>query len=144
MTDHSEPASTAAIGFRDELLEKGWPDDCQVAERAGNAPGPEAVTYTTQARASCALLGVWSETRHCFLYPDFQFNHSGAVRGEIAALLAVLPRDNDRDGWRRAFCLYSPHAMLDEQTPADAFAVAPMRVIKVAQVEFRGDPDATW
>ncbi|WP_233518989.1 hypothetical protein [Paraburkholderia xenovorans] len=52
------------------------------------------------------------------------------------------PRDDDRDGWRRASWLYSPHALLDEQTPADVFPDSPLRVIKGAPVEFRGDPDA--
>lgn len=144
MTDHPRSPSTAAIAFRDKLLEMGWPDDYGVARLAGKAPGAEAATYAIKARTSSALLGVWSEPRHCFLYPDFQFCHSGAIRKEIAALLAVLPRDNDRDGWRHAFWLYSPHALLDEQTPADVFTDAPMRVIKVAKVEFRGDSDAAW
>ncbi|MFL9866645.1 hypothetical protein PQR67_20925 [Paraburkholderia fungorum] len=144
MTQHPDSRSTAAIMFRDELLDKGWPDDSEVAMLAGKAPGPEAATYAIEERAGGALLGVWSEPRHCFVYPDFQFRQSGAIRKEIAALLAVLPRDDDLDGWRRAFWLYSPHALLDERTPADVFPDAPMRVIKVAQVEFQGDSDATW
>jgi hypothetical protein len=37
--------------FRGELLDKGWPDDSEVAMLAGKAPGPEAATYTIQERA---------------------------------------------------------------------------------------------
>lgn len=145
MTDHRDPATIAAVEFRDELLEKGWPDDRGLAVLSGNAPGPEAAVCAIQARASGALLGVWSEPLHCFIYPDFQFDGSGAIRKEVAELLAVLPANkDDRGGWRRAFWLYSAHALLDGQTPANVFAVAPMRVIKAAREEFLGDPDATW
>lgn len=146
MTDHPahEPARTAAIDFRNELLERGWPDDRRVAELSGKASDPEASTYAGQARARGALLGVWSVQLQGFVYPDFQFDHLGAIRKDIAALLAVLPGDNDHNGWRRTFWLYSPHALLDGQPPADVFPDSPMRVIKVAQVEFRGDPDAAW
>jgi len=140
-----EPATTAAIEFRNELLAKGWPDDHRLAELVAKAPGMEAATYLTQVRMSGALLGVWSESHHAFLYPDFQFARSGALRTEVVDLLAVLPANEyDRGGWRRAFWLYSPHALLDDRTPADVFADAPMRVIQVAREEFLGDPEASW
>ena len=144
MTDHREhdPATTAAIEFRDELLEKGWPDARRVAELAG-LPS-ESTAYAIKARARGALLGVWSAPLRDFVYPDFQFDRSGSLRTDIAELLAVLPNEGDRGGWRRAFWLYSPHALLDGQTPADVFAKAPIRVINVAREEFLGDPAATW
>lgn len=41
----------SAIEFRDELLEKGWPDDIRVAELADEAPGPEATTFAIRAQA---------------------------------------------------------------------------------------------
>lgn len=145
MTAHRDPATIAAVEFRDELLEKGWPDDRGLAALSGYAPGPGAAVCAIQARTNGALLGVWSEPRHCFIYPDFQFHSSGAIRKEVAELLAVLPaNEDDRGGWRRAFWLYSPHARLGGQTPAAVFVVAPMRVIAAAREEFLGDPQANW
>lgn len=134
----------SAIDFRDELLEKGWPDDLRVAELAGEVPGPEATTSLIRAQASGELLGVWSAPRHRFLYPDFQFHRAGAIRKDVAALLAVLPSEGDRGGWRRAFWLYSPHALLDDRTPAEIFIDDPARVIAVAREEFLGDREASW
>lgn len=133
-----------AIEFRDELLEKGWPDDRQVAELAGKVSGLEATTYAAKAQARGDLLGVWSAPRHCFLYPDFQFHRSGALRRDVAGLLALLPSEDDREGWRRTFWLYSPHVFLDDRTPAEIFMDEPTRVIGVAREEFLGDPDASW
>ncbi|RDU99333.1 hypothetical protein [Trinickia dinghuensis] len=141
--EHELP-TTAAIEFRGELLENGWPDDRRVAELAGEAPGPGAATYAVKARARGALLGVWSAPTLCFVYPDFQFDSSGDIRKEVAELLAVLPSEDDRGGWRRTFWLYSPHPLLDERAPAEIFMDDPTRVITVAREEFLGDPDATW
>ena len=76
-------ATESAIRFRDELLDKGWPDAERFAELAGNAPGPEAATYAIRAQASGDLLGVWSAPRRCYLYPDFEFDRSGVVRTDI-------------------------------------------------------------
>jgi len=135
--------TVSAIEFRNELLEKGWPDDQGVAELA-KARGPEATTYAIRAQASGYLLGVWSAPRHCFFYPDFQFDRSGAIRKDVAGLLAVLPSEDDRGGWRRTFWLYSPHALLDDRTPAEIFIDDPTRVIAVAREEFRGDREAAW
>lgn len=134
----------SAIEFRDELLEKGWPDDLPVAKLAGEAPSPEAITSAIRAQASGDLLGVWSVPRHCFLYPDFQFHRSGAIRKDVAGLLAVLPSEDDLGGWRRAFWLYSPHVLLDDRTPAEIFIDDPVRVIAVARKEFEGDREAGW
>jgi hypothetical protein len=144
MTVHPESAPPAAIEFRDELLGKGWPDDRRVAELADKAPRPGATTDAVQAQMSGNLLGVWSAPEHCFIYPDFQFTRSGAIRQEVAELLAILPSDDDGAGWRRAFWLYSPHTLLDHRTPAEIFADDPTRVITVAQEEFLSDPKVTW
>lgn len=135
--------TVSAVEFRDELLKKGWPDDRGVAELV-KAPGPEAKTYAIRAQASAELLGAWCAPRHCFLYPDFQFHRSGAIRKDVAGLLAVLPSEDDRGGWRRTFWLYSPHPLLDDRTPAEIFIDDPTRVIAVAREEFLGDRDATW
>lgn len=134
----------SAIKFLDELLGKRWPDGRRVAELVGKKPGPEATTYAIRAQASGDLLGVWSAPRHCFLYPDFQFYRSGAIRKDVAGLLAVLPSEDDGGGWRRTFWLYSPHALLDDRTPAEIFIDDPTRVIAVAREEFLGDREATW
>ena len=144
VTKNELPGTVSAIEFRDELLEKGWPNDHRVAELAGKTPGPEATTYAIRAQASGDLLGVWSAPRYCFLYPDFQFDRSGAIRKDVAGLLAVLPSGDDRGGWRRTFWLYSPHALLDDRTPAEIFIADPARVIAVAREEFLGDREATW
>ena len=144
VTKNELPGTVSAIEFRDELLEKGWPDDHRVAELVGKAPGPDAITYAIRAQASGDLLGVWSAPRYCFLYPDFQFDRSGTIRKDVAGLLAVLPSEDDRGGWRRTFWLYSPHALLDDRTPAEIFIADPARVIAVAREEFLGDREATW
>ncbi|SIO48365.1 hypothetical protein SAMN05444172_2257 [Burkholderia sp. GAS332] len=147
MTDHPEHnlATTVAIRFRDEILGKGWPDARHVAELAGFSTEQKRTAYAIQARATGALLGAWSAPQHRFIYPDFQFNRLGILRKDVAELLAALPPNNDdRGGWRRVFWLYSPHPLLDGQTPADVFANAPVRVIEVARVEFQGDPGTAW
>lgn len=145
MATRSELGNTvSAIQFRDELLKRGWPDAHRVAELAGKTLGPEAATYAIRARASEGLLGVWSAACHCFLYPDFQFHGSGAIRKDVARLLAVLPGKDDRGGWRRAFWLYLPHVLLGNRTPAEVFIDEPGRVINVAREEFLSDCEASW
>jgi hypothetical protein len=147
LTDHPkhDAAAKVATAFREELLGKGWPDAGRVAELARLPPEQKDAAHAAQTRRTGALLGVWSAPQHRFVYPDFQFDHSGALREHVAELLALLPANkNDRGGWRRAFWLYSPHSLLDGQTPADVFANAPIRVIAVAREEFLGDPDAAW
>lgn len=144
VTKHELCDIVSAIAFRDELLEKGWPDEHRVAELTGNALGPEATTYPIQAQSTGDLLRVWSAPRHCFVYPDFQFNSSGAIRKDVAELLAVLPSEDDHGGWRRTFWLYSPHALLDDRTPAEIFVDHPTRVIAVAREEFLADREAIW
>lgn len=143
-TQNELPGTVSAIEFRDELLKKGGPDAHQVAELGGKAPASEATTYAIRAQARGDLLGVWSAPRHCFLYPDFQFNCSGAIRKDVAVLLAVLPSEDDRAGWRRTFWLYSPLALLDGRTPADIFIDDPALVIAAAREEFLLNRDAIW
>jgi hypothetical protein len=90
------------------------------------------------------LLGAWSAPRHCFLYPDFQFDSSGDIRKDVAEILAVLSGEDDHGGSRRTFWLYSPHALLGDRAPAEIFMDDPMRVITVARAEFLNDPEAIW
>ncbi|WP_288831091.1 hypothetical protein [uncultured Paraburkholderia sp.] len=73
-----------------------------------------------------------------------QFDRSGAIRKDVAILLAVPASKDDCAGWKRAFWLYSPHPLLDGKTPAEIFVDDPARVIAAARKEFRVDRDATW
>ncbi|MEI6002267.1 hypothetical protein H3V53_35635 [Paraburkholderia bengalensis] len=99
-------------------------------------------------RGNRVLLGVWSATRGRFLYPDFQFNDDGQLVPEVSVLLRILPADADADaddaGWRRAFWLYSPHALLDGRAPSSIFALDPLKVLEVATAEFNVSSDEGW
>jgi hypothetical protein len=145
----AEPSSAdphqAAIDFRNELLAKGWPDGKRVAEMAGTSVGKNPSQYAARLRSNGSLLGVWDAPERTFRHPDFQFDKHGQLRPEVGELLKLLPgADADRGGWRRAFWLYSPHARLDGESPAETFARDAQRVIDVAKREFQGDPDARW
>ncbi|MEZ0603251.1 hypothetical protein ACAX43_14030 [Paraburkholderia sp. IW21] len=134
----------AALAFRDELLANRWPDDTRVAELIGVPGGQDAVGHIRDLLISGALLGVWSDAQHRYVYPWFQFDSNGALLPEISSLLENLPGLDDGGGWRRAFWLYSPHALLDGGLPAEVFITDPIRVIEVARREFNRDPDAGW
>lgn len=133
-----------AINFRDELLRNRWPDDSRVAGSIEAPTSADARAFLTDARATRLLLGVWSDAQRGFIYPDFQFDRFGKLRPGISKLLMVLPGDDDRGGWRRAFWLYSPHALLDGLIPAEVFVIDPDRVLKAAVQEFSGDCDSSW
>lgn len=134
----------AVLVFRDELLANRWPDDSRVAELIGVPRDQDAVGHIRALRISGSLLGVWSDARHRYVYPWFQFDLNGALLPGIASLVENLPFPDDGGGWRRAFWLYSPHALLNGALPADVFITDPTRVIEVAKCEFNGDPDAGW
>lgn len=134
-----------AIAFRDELLSRGWPDAPQVTARCGIATQDNDIDYATNARASGTLLGVWVAVEGVYRYPDFQFDSQGTVRPAVSDLLKALPGDaDDRTGWRRAFWLYSPHAQLADETPAELFARNAVRVIEAAKAEFHEQANASW
>jgi hypothetical protein len=135
----------AAIEFRDALLDRPWPDAARAVALLGARVEPAGATaYVARLCARQALLGVWSKRDQAFRYPDFQFDARGQLRPRLAALLGNLPGGADRGGWRRAFWLYSPHARLDGQAPAEVFVSDPERVIDVARQEFKGDRNANW
>ncbi|MCO4878232.1 hypothetical protein VOI32_03635 [Paraburkholderia caribensis] len=140
----SNDLNQAAIDFLNELLGKGWPDDRGIAELVGISPRSAPEQSVSLAREAGLLLGVWSEPQHRFVYPEFQFDRFGTLRPEVAELLSILPDDGDRSGWRRAFWLYSPHALLHGSLPAEVFTKDPAWVLEVAQQEFYGDPLASW
>ena len=134
----------STIAFRDELLTRNWPDDCRVCALTGATEIAGASRYVRSLRADGMILGVWSEDHHAFFHPDFQFDQTGCIRPAVAHLLAVLPNRDDRGGWKRAFWLYSPHALLDGKAPADVFTTEPERVIEAAKREFSESPDSGW
>ena len=138
-----EPAEVS-IEFRDELLAQCWPDDTQLARLTGAAPWRDLAAYAAGLRAAGKILGVWSAAQEVYRHPDFQFDATGRVRAGIADLLAQLPGAGDRGGWRQAFWLYSPHALLGGRLPAEIFPENPARVIEVARREFADDRDACW
>jgi hypothetical protein len=137
-------AHQGAINFRDELLRNRWPDDRRVARSLEVSASADGRAHLAHARAARLLLGVWSEAQGRFVYPDFQFDRFGRLRPEVSELLLVLPGDDDRGGWRRAFWLYSPHALLDGLPPAEVFVSDPHRVVNVAVREFSPDYDSSW
>jgi len=132
----------AAVEFRDRLLANDWPDDTAVAERLEARLRGDARHALTGMRRGGMLLGVWSAPRGCFLYPGFQFDDDGCLIPEISLLLRILPAEDDDSGWRRAFWLYSPHALLDGSTPSAIFAQDPLRILEVADAEFNTSPDS--
>jgi hypothetical protein len=134
----------ASIEFRDELLAHNWPDDDGVRALTGAQEGDSGSSYISTLRAEGMILGLWSHDHRAFFYPDFQFDQRGCIRPEVAQLLSVLPNCDDRGGWTRAFWLYSPHALLDEEAPAEVFTMEPERVIEVAKREFSGGTDSGW
>jgi len=92
MTDHPghTVATTETIGFRDELLGKGWPDARHVAELAGLSTEHEDTAGAIEVRATGALLGVWSAPQNRFIYPDFKFNRLGTLRKDSETRGSVL------------------------------------------------------
>lgn len=134
-----------AIAFRNELLSRNWPDGKRVAEMAGTGSRSNPHQYAARQRSNGGLLGVWVAAERTYRHPDFQFDAHGAIRPAVADLLKVLPGDEeDKNGWRRAFWLYSPHPLLSGETPADAFVRNPQRVVDVAREEFCEDANAHW
>ncbi|ABE29367.1 hypothetical protein DR64_1317 [Paraburkholderia xenovorans LB400] len=140
----SKIAARAAIDFRDELFGRNWPDDTGIGQFAALPASEDVRDYAARARAAGILLGMWCAPRRAFVYPEFQFDPVGKLRPDVAELLAILPNDDDRGGWRRTFWLYSPHAYLDGQSPAEVFGSDPARVLDAARDEFAGDHDAHW
>lgn len=97
--------------------------------------------YAYRLRKDGVLFGVWSARDRSYLYPDFQFEQ-GTLRPQVAELLETLPFQDDKGGWRTAFWLYSLHALMDGDKPADIFVTDAERVIEAARNEFCGETDA--
>jgi hypothetical protein len=137
-------ALEAAIDFRERLLAKNWPDESKLLELLKRPGGADAQYAFTLMRSDGVLLGVWSAPRERFLYPDFQFDNDGQIMPEVSLLLRILPAEGDDAGWRRAFWLYSPHALLGGRSPSSMFAADPRKILEVAKAEFNVSSDEGW
>ncbi|MHB9835128.1 hypothetical protein Q8F57_009845 [Paraburkholderia terrae] len=123
-------ALEAAIDFRERLLANNWPDESELLELLKRSDGADAQFALALMRSNRVLLGVWSAPRERFLYPDFQLNDDGQLVPEVSVLLRILPADGDVAGWRRAFWLYSPHALLGGRSPSSIFAADPRTILE--------------
>jgi hypothetical protein len=137
-------ALEASFDFRERLLANNWPDESSLLGLVKTSHGGDAKSAFTLMRKGSVLLGVWSARRECFLYPDFQFDDDGCLIPEVSLLLQILPAEGDDAGWRRAFWLYSPHALLDGSVPSSIFALDPLRILEVAKAEFNVSPESGW
>jgi hypothetical protein len=129
-------ALEAARQRRAQLLEdEHWLDAGQVHyQQQGSDPSaPGANNTASRLRRRGELLGAWDGRE--YLHPACQFDHgTGRVMPEMKELLEILPKD--RSGWRQAFWLFQPHALLDGRCPADAFQADPRSVIEAANSTF--------
>ncbi|WP_239482737.1 hypothetical protein [Paraburkholderia sp. C35] len=130
--------------FRERLLANNWPDASQLLGLLKSSDSADAQYVFSLMRSNGVLLGVWSTPRERFLYPDFQFNNDGQMISEVSLLLRILPAEGDDAGWRRAFWLYSPHALLDGCSPSLIFAADPRKILEVAKAEFNASSDEGW
>lgn len=134
----------ASVDFRESMLANNWPDESSLLGLVKTSLGADAKSAFALMRSVGVLLGVWSARRECFLYPDFQFDDDGRLIPEVSLLLQILPDERDDAGWRRAFWLYSPHALLDGIVPSSIFALDPLKILEVAKAEFNASPDSGW
>lgn len=102
-------------------------------------PGAELARLRGEGR----LFGVWQAPERRYRYPRWQLTACGHLRGEVAELLALLPRGNG-SGWSQAEWLYAPHPRLGGRRPCDTFREQPLRVIEAARRQFHSHPDAKW
>jgi len=134
----------AATDLLARLLANNWPDESKLLGLVKTSYGADAKYALTLMRSGGVLLGVWSALHQRFLYPDFQFNNDGHLIPEVSLLLRILPAEGDDAGWRRAFWVYSPHALLDGRTPSSIFALDPLKILEVAKAEFNVSSDEGW
>lgn len=140
----SEFAAKAAVDFRDRLLRRNWPGENGIGQFVDVPAGGNVGELAARARETGKLLVVWCEPRRGFVYPTFQFDRMGKLLPDVTDLLAILPSDDDRGGWRRTFWLYSSHAHLEDRSPAEVFGIDPARALDVAREEFTRDADTNW
>lgn len=132
------PADTLASQTRRAEFVASWWRESEVLERFGIKP--DTLTYWRQRRRA---LAVWHAPENQYFYPPCQFDETGPRR-EMSAVLGYL---NDAafsgSGWSEIEWLFAPHALLDNQTPADILLLDPSRVLRVLHEEFLEDPE-TW
>ena len=129
----NDPRLEAALRRREQILAtEELLDDDAVRRVIGSEP--------RDLRRANRLLGVWDGTR--FLHPACQIDrNAGIVRPAVSELLALLPRE--RSGWRAAFWLFQPHALLEGRTPAELLASDTEETLAAARSSF--DPgDTDW
>jgi hypothetical protein len=67
---------------------------------------------------------------------DSRFDDDGRLIPEVFLLLQILSSEGDDAGWRRAFWLYTPHALPDGRAPSSVFALDRLKILEVAMAEF--------
>lgn len=120
------------------LLSKpgSWFDSVSVGKRLAPLHA-EPETVADQARLEERLFAVWDGDR--FRFPAFQFTPDGSPLEATAALIQVLPRDQDgKVGLDAALWAYTPDAALDNLSPAELFTRDPSRVVLLARRRLHG------
>lgn len=126
---------------RASALAKDWPCAKQVNQLLG-ATAVDAENKLAILRREGNLLGAWVGAEKLYRYPSFQFCEHG-LKKQMKALLSILPADNG-SGWGRIQWFYTPHALLQQRTPADVFKDEPDKIVEVAERQYSEGRDAGW
>lgn len=111
----------------------------QVGRRlATTNSAPDLKAVATEARKARCIVGVWDGEK--YRYPIFQFDSTGQPLADMAALIAVLPRDIDGSNRAAILWLFAPTLALSGRTPAETFREDPMRVLASARHWREGGP----
>jgi hypothetical protein len=129
----STASNDASRALRDFILLQPSLTSGQIAEASPTDPGQNRNQRASRWRRERRLLGIWNG--HEFLHPTWQFRH-GRPDPRVAELLAVLPADNDRNGWERALWLYTGNAALEDRVPEAVWPSDPDAVIAAARREY--------
>lgn len=133
------PPDTSASQARRAEFVASWWRESEVLERFGIEPDT-----LTQWRRRRRVLAVWHPPENQYYYPPNQFDDTGPRR-EMSAVLGYLNNQGfSYSGWGEIEWLYTPHVLLDGQTPDDVLLHDPRRVLRVIHEEFLEDPDARW
>lgn len=128
-----------------EALAAEWLSGAQVSARLGLI-SPHGDNDATQLRRQGKLLAVYmAQPVPCYRYPTWQFRAEGLPIDGLADILRVLrnlgsfEREPDglarTTGWGEVEWFLSPHALLDERSPAEELAISPERVLQAARTE---------
>lgn len=133
-----------AAGLRDALAAQ-WLTASQVDDQLSAQP-PDG-QRASDLRIKGLLLGVYvSQPAPSYRYPPWQFRPDGQPVGYLSEILAVLQGSGTfarepgglrrSTGWGEVEWFLSPHSLLGGEAPNQALAIAPWRVLQVAQIEF--------